>query len=105
MGNVVTIENIGTLITMVTKENNPLGIRKDIKIWIQGGRILDIVDPTTPNPPNSNVIDAQGLLVMPGFIDCHTHLVFGGYRYDEFVMRSQGMSYQEIRANGLRVGQ
>lgn len=37
---------------------------------------------------------------MPGFVDCHTHLVFGGYRDDEFEQRLQGKSYKEIAEAG-----
>jgi imidazolonepropionase len=45
-------------------------------------------------------IDCGGRLVIPGLIDCHTHLCFGGWRGDEFEMRLQGRSYQEIAAAG-----
>ncbi len=45
--------------------------------------------------------DLKGALVTPGFIDCHTHLVFGGDRADEFERRLSGVSYEEIaRAGG-----
>ncbi len=45
-------------------------------------------------------IDCGHRLVIPGLIDCHTHLCFGGWRGDEFEMRLQGRSYQEIAAAG-----
>ena len=45
-------------------------------------------------------IDAGGMLVAPGLIDCHTHLAFGGWRADEFEMRCLGRSYQEIARSG-----
>ena len=45
-------------------------------------------------------VDCQQRLVIPGLIDCHTHLCFGGWRGDEFEMRLQGRSYQEIAAAG-----
>jgi imidazolonepropionase len=45
-------------------------------------------------------IDCGGRLVIPGLIDCHTHLCFGGWRGDEFEMRLKGHSYQEIAAAG-----
>ena len=45
--------------------------------------------------------DLGGLLVTPGFIDCHTHLVYGGERSAEFELRLQGATYEEIaRAGG-----
>ena len=46
-------------------------------------------------------LDAGGRLVIPGLVDCHTHLAFAGWRADEFVQRSQGRTYLEIsRAGG-----
>jgi imidazolonepropionase len=45
-------------------------------------------------------IDAGGGLVIPGLIDCHTHLAFGGWRADEFEQRIRGRSYLEIAAAG-----
>lgn len=44
--------------------------------------------------------DCEGRLVIPGLVDCHTHLCFGGWRGDEFEMRLKGRSYQEIAAAG-----
>jgi imidazolonepropionase len=45
-------------------------------------------------------IDAGGRLVIPGLIDCHTHLAFGGWRAGEFEQRIRGRSYQEIAQAG-----
>jgi len=45
-------------------------------------------------------IDCSQRLVIPGLVDCHTHLCFGGWRGDEFEMRLQGRSYQEIASAG-----
>lgn len=45
--------------------------------------------------------DAGGALVVPGLVDCHTHLAFGGWRGDEFALRCEGASYLDIaRAGG-----
>jgi imidazolonepropionase len=53
------------------------------------------------NMHNMEAIDAGGKMIVPGLIDCHTHLAFGGWRSDEFEMRIQGKSYLEIaRAGG-----
>ena len=46
------------------------------------------------------VVDAGGRVVMPGFVDAHTHPVFAGTRVNEFEERSQGATYQEIAARG-----
>jgi imidazolonepropionase len=46
------------------------------------------------------VVDAGGRIVLPGFVDAHTHPVFGGNRAGEFEERSRGVTYQEIAARG-----
>ncbi len=50
--------------------------------------------------PNENRFDAKGQVVMPGFIDPHTHLVWAGSREAEFEMRLEGKSYMEIMNSG-----
>jgi len=48
----------------------------------------------------SEVIDATGRLVLPAFVDSHTHLVHAGTREDEWIMRLQGLTYADIAARG-----
>ncbi|MFN8177217.1 MAG: imidazolonepropionase [bacterium] len=50
--------------------------------------------------PGAARVDAEGGVVCPGFVDCHTHLVFAGARHDEFERRLAGESYAEIAAKG-----
>jgi len=45
-------------------------------------------------------VDAGGRLVIPGLVDCHTHLAFAGWRADEFEQRIQGRSYLDIARTG-----
>lgn len=49
---------------------------------------------------DTQLIDAGGRVVTPGFVDAHTHLVFAGNRADEFEMRCSGITYQEIARQG-----
>jgi imidazolonepropionase len=49
---------------------------------------------------DTTVVDAGGRVVLPGFVDAHTHPVFAGTRVDEFEERSAGATYQEIAARG-----
>jgi imidazolonepropionase len=61
------------------------------------------VGPEAELPPEYTGLeseDAGGRLVIPGLVDCHTHLAFGGWRADEFGQRILGKSYQEIAAAG-----
>lgn len=55
--------------------------------------------PTLSSPP-PETIDAGGRTVVPGFIDSHTHFVFGGYRADEFFWRASGLKYMDIHRKG-----
>ena len=47
-----------------------------------------------------DAIDADGRLLTPAFIDCHTHVVYGGHRALEFEMRLEGASYTEVAKAG-----
>ena len=49
---------------------------------------------------DTEVVDALGYIVLPGFVDAHTHPVFGGTRVEEFEERSRGATYEEIAARG-----
>lgn len=51
-------------------------------------------------PPGYEIYDAAGRVVMPGIVDSHTHLVFGGFRPDEFSWRLKGDSYMSIMERG-----
>ena len=70
----------------------------------QGGVITwigDSGDARVRQGMNGDTVDAQGALVTPGLIDCHTHLVFGGHRADDFERRLKGETYEQIaRAGG-----
>lgn len=81
----------------------PFGLIEDGALACAGGRIAWI-GPTRELPPGAGAMrieDLGGALLTPGLVDCHTHLVFGGNRADEFDMRLNGASYEEIaRAGG-----
>jgi imidazolonepropionase len=51
-------------------------------------------------PSDAEVVDVAGRVVLPGFVDAHTHPVFGGNRVDEFELRAKGATYEEIAAAG-----
>jgi len=51
-------------------------------------------------PDGTIVIDAKGMVALPGFVDAHTHPAFATTREDEFFLRNQGKSYQDIAAMG-----
>ncbi len=86
-------------------EAGALGIVPDGALAVAGGRIVwlgpdaDLEAAVTVGPA-TRVVDAGGRVVMPGVVECHTHVVFGGDRAAEFQMRVAGRSYQEIAAAG-----
>lgn len=75
----------------------------DAWVRIREGKIAAIgsmSEPPTPEP-GEETINCSGRLVLPGFVDSHTHLVFPATREHEFLMKLQGKSYEEIaRAGG-----
>lgn len=79
-----------------------VAIYENQSILIEDGTIVAIGD----NPawekeiPTERQVDAKGKTVLPGFVDSHTHFVFGGYRADEFLWRMEGMSYMDIMERG-----
>ena len=63
--------------------------------------VITYVGKNRPERPEGyRVLNANGRAVLPGFIDSHTHLVFGGYRPEEFVWRMKGDSYMSIMERG-----
>lgn len=69
-------------------------------LLIDNGKIIDF-GPQTDAPLRADKsIDAGGGLVLPTWCDSHTHIVFGGSREQEYLMRLQGKSYQEIASAG-----
>ena len=71
-----------------------LVVGRDEVLWV--GHAADLPEPYR----GGERIDCSGKLVVPGLVDCHTHLCFGGWRGDEFERRLAGASYQEIAAAG-----
>lgn len=106
------IENASQVLTMAGAGWEPLSgknmkklrIRKNAAILVSEGKILEIVDQSKAenlkSKYNAVSIDAKGNAVMPGLIDSHTHIVYGGTREDEFYMKVKGKSYLEILSSG-----
>ncbi len=79
-----------------------LGILDHGAVVIENGVIAWIgPDADLPGAPaGRDVLDARGLLVTPGLVDCHTHAIFAGDRANEFALRAAGKGYLEIAAAG-----
>tara|TARA_B110000211_G_scaffold71608_1_gene82986 strand:- start:8395 stop:9624 length:1230 start_codon:yes stop_codon:yes gene_type:complete len=76
-------------------ENGALAIANGKIAWL--GTMSDL---SASEYKAEQVIDGKGAWLTPGLVDCHTHLVFGGNRANEFEMRLEGKSYQEIANAG-----
>ncbi|MBU3019260.1 imidazolonepropionase [Paraglaciecola agarilytica] len=92
--------NIATMSASSNFANVPYGIKENGSVYINAGRIEKIDDANHLSADRINVIDGQGQWLLPGLIDCHTHLVYAGNRASEFEMRQQGKSYSEIAKQG-----
>ena len=105
------LHNIGQLVTMAGSARRGREAMNDIGV-IAGPATLVIEDgvityagPEARAPSRrgfgpEETVDAQGQCVLPGFVDSHTHLVFGGYREEEFQWRLAGESYMSIMERG-----
>jgi imidazolonepropionase len=103
------IKNAAQLVTCAApdgpKRGTALGeveIIEDGAVGVVDGRIhaLGPTSDLTARYTAAETIDAAGHAVVPGFVDAHTHLIFGGDRVAEFEMRLAGASYMEIMAAG-----
>ncbi len=105
----IAITNIRQLVTLAGparprtgEELRDIGLVEDATLIAGDDGRIAAVGPraSVQIPPGAQVIDAGGMVVLPGFVDAHTHPVFAGQRSDEFEMRAQGHTYQEIAAKG-----
>ncbi|EHL82764.1 imidazolonepropionase [Citrobacter portucalensis] len=88
------------LATMDPERGTPYGLLDGHALIVRQGKIRDIVPESSLYLTHDNTFDMQGRLITPGLIDCHTHLVFGGNRAGEWEQRLNGVSYQQISAQG-----
>ncbi len=89
----------------ISSEMKELGIIEGGSVAVSGSRIVDVGTERELKGrclvnPNTCVIDCRNKIVVPGFIDSHTHPVFSTFRLDEYEMRTAGVSYQEIAERG-----
>ena len=97
------IINASKLLTLESSNSDLMGAIDNGAAAIKNGLILEtgLTSEIVKKYSNcSNIIDAKNSLVMPGFVDCHTHLVFAGNRSLEMEMRLQGADYLDILKSG-----
>ena len=110
MASSLVVINCSQLVTLagparprVGPEMRELSIIADGAMLVGGGRITQVGRREEIEPligVDCEVVDAGGRVVLPGFVDAHTHPVFAGMRAGEFEERASGVTYQEIAARG-----
>jgi imidazolonepropionase len=90
------------LATFDPRVNAPCGLIENHALAVRGENIATILRADAPEVRNHRgaVTDCGGKFITPGFIDCHTHLVWGGSRAAEWEMRLRGVPYTEIAKAG-----
>lgn len=110
MSNSLAFINAAQIVTVAGAARPRTGVEmKDLGIVSPGGLLLrdsliqyvgSSESVQSQIDKDCTVIDVEGRVILPGFVDAHTHPVFAGTRVDEFEERSQGAAYQEIAARG-----
>jgi imidazolonepropionase len=90
----VIIDNVR--IASMQKNGKPYGILTGSSVAIKNGKVLAILDVSQASYRCDKRYDGGNKWLLPGFIDCHTHLVYGGNRANEFEKRLQGKTYIQI---------
>lgn len=104
------VRNAGQVVTLAGWSDQPqtgsqlgdLQIIPDGFVAVRGEQVLAVgpMDACPEPPAGARVIDAHGKAVLPGFVDPHTHIFYGGDRAHEFALRIRGASYLEIAQAG-----
>jgi imidazolonepropionase len=108
------IRNIGQLVTIAQQpiaeatgplqviSNAALAVHDGVIVWIGSNDLVETMfqQDTDSLADGITIVDAQGVVVTPGLVDSHTHLVFAGDRAEEFHLRRAGVSYGELLAQG-----
>ncbi|MBV9502789.1 MAG: imidazolonepropionase [Acidobacteriaceae bacterium] len=110
----LAVLNCGELLTLagparprVRDELKELSIIKDGAMLVRDGvieRVGTTEEVRSELGPGNKILDGAGRVVLPGFVDAHTHPVFAGTRVDEFELRTTGTTYEQIaeRGGGIR---
>jgi imidazolonepropionase len=98
----VTVNSDGAL-SRTGKSMRELGIIENASVFIEDGVIKWVGKSAAFKEKlkkDADTIDASTYVALPGFVDAHTHLVFAGTRENEFAMRTEGKTYQQIAEQG-----
>nr|WP_312578984.1 imidazolonepropionase [Sedimentibacter sp.] len=107
--NNLLIKNASQLLTMDAEQVNNLGLIENGYAYIEGSKIIavgnrDDVENYINDMDLVTEIDASGKVVLPGFVDCHTHLVFGGSRVREYTVKLNDDNPETLKMLGIEAG-
>ena len=105
MEKVTCFRNIGELIQVRPGGETPKLVKKTrCALLVSQGRVDKVIRDSEVNHHDFfKAVDLQGRSVLPGLVDCHTHLIYAGDRKDEMEQRMAGTSYMDILKNGVEV--
>ena len=86
----------------MVESSNPYGVLDSVAIGVTDG-VIQWIEPVASLPgfdDTVEIIDGNNQWLTPGLVDCHTHLVYGGNRANEWEMRLGGVPYEEIARQG-----
>lgn len=93
--------NIGALIQIKGDFPPKIEKRNRCALIVRDGQVEKVIrDSAVKSADYSNIVDLKGKAVIPGLVDCHTHLIHAGERKDEMEARTRGDSYLDILKNG-----
>lgn len=102
------IANAAEVLTCAPDAPDAIGRVPGGSVAIAGKRIVAVGEAravaAAVDVRSARVIDATGKVVLPGFVDCHTHVVFGGSRVDEYAAKVAGEDLAPLRERGVPVG-
>ena len=109
ISNKLLIENASQVLTMRGESNHDVGMLRDASIYVEDGLIRSLgskeeVSADIPDRTDVTVVDASGKVVVPGFVDCHTHTIFGGSRVAEYAIKLTDDRPETLERLGIPTG-
>ena len=103
----LVIKNAKQLLTCRDDAKDLIGLVEGGWVAVTGGKISAVGGKSEVEPmvgEATKVVDATGKVVAPGFVDSHTHVVFGGTRVGEYFAKIERLSPEEIKRRGIQTG-
>lgn len=103
----IVIQNAAQLLTCKPDAADHIGLVTKGSVALSNGKITAVGREEDVAPfigKETKILDASGKVVMPGFVDCHTHVVFGGTRVEEYCARLETDDLEKLKKQGVPMG-